>query len=364
MQPKRQYTLAVLTQSLDVTLRGDPSCLITGVAPIQRAEPGQLTFLNNPLYRRYLDSTRASVVVLSEADSALCNTNAVISRHPYYTYAKIAAYFEEKPASPGGIHPLASIGKDCMIDPSACIGPHVAIGNGVQIGPGAVIGAGCVIGDEVILGEGTHLDARVVIYHHVHIGKRGHLYSGVVIGADGFGFAPYQGAWHKVPQLGRVIIGDDVEIGANTTIDRGALEDTVIEDGVKLDNLIQIGHNVKIGAHTVIAGCTGIAGSTEIGKHCMIGGGSCINGHIRIGDRVIITGMTGVDKSLTEPGMYSSGVIGAMPSAAFRRQNARFFQLEKLMRRVKLLEKALHVLLPTAFQAETGRDEAESEPSS
>jgi len=215
------------------------------------------------------------------------------------------------------------IGKNCVIDKTAYIGPH------------------CVIGDDVEIGPHTRLDASVIVYDRVKIGARVHLSSGVVIGSDGFGFANEKGVWHEVPQLGSVIIGDDVSIGANTVIDRGALEDTVIETGVKLDNLIQVAHNVRIGAHTIIAGCVAIAGSTDIGSHCMIGGCTCFAGHISICDNVIITGMTAVTKSIHEPGMYSSGIVGAVPNLEFRKNNARFHRLENLMERVKTLESEL-----------------------
>ncbi len=198
-----------------------------------------------------------------------------------------------------------------------------------------------MIGDHVEIGEETQLDARVTIYHKVKIGKRTRIASGAVIGSDGFGFAKQKGVWHKVPQLGSVIIGDDVDIGANTTIDRGAVENTKIANGVKLDNLIQVGHNVMIGENTIIAGCVAIAGSTVIGKNCMIGGATCFAGHITICDNVMITGMTAVTKSIREPGIYSSGIVGAVSNLEFRKNNARFHRLEHLMQRVKNLESAL-----------------------
>ena len=324
-----KFTLAELTEGLAVTIQGDPNCVITGIAPIQGSQLGHISFLNNALYRKYLSSTKASAVILSAEDAVNCPVNAVISANPYYTYAKIAEYFVINTSSEIGIHP------------SAVIGANSVIGKRVKIGPYVKIGSGCVIGDDTEIGDYSELDANVSVYHSIKIGKRVRLASGAVIGADGFGFANEKGVWCKVPQLGSVHIGDDVDIGANTTIDRGAIENTIIEDGVKLDNLIQVAHNVKIGANTVIAGCVGIAGSVVIGKNCMIGGRSAISGHVMIADNVICTGGTGVSKSIPEAGIYSSGVVGAVPNHEFRKNNARFYRLESLMERVKALELAL-----------------------
>ncbi len=335
--------LSALVEGLEVHIRGNADCLITGVAPIQQAEAGRITFLTNANYKKYLTHTSASAVICSEADVLEDSaTTFVIAKNPYFTYAKIAEHFQGMQSVTPGIHPSAVIADGTFIDPSAAIGPHCVIGSGTSLGTGVVIGAGTVIGADVSIGEGSQIDARVTIYDRVKIGKRTRLASGVVLGADGFGFANQRGTWHKVPQLGSVIIGNDVDIGANTTIDRGAIEDTVIEDGVKLDNLIQIGHNVRIGAHTIIAGCVAIAGSTVIGKHCMVGGTSAFAGHIEVADQVIITGMTAVTKSIREPGMYSSGIVGAVPTPEFRKNNARFHRLENLMERVKKLESALN----------------------
>lgn len=337
----KSFTLKTLAEGLDVRIQGDDSVLITGVSPIQAAKAQHLTFLNNPLYKKHLSDTAAAAVICTEADASACQTTAVITNNPYYIYARMAEYFETKPGINHGIHGTAVIGDDAHIHPSACIGPRAVLGHHVVVGENVVIGPGCVVGDFVSIGDGSELAANVTLYHGVHLGKRVRLASGVVVGADGFGFANQKGRWTKVPQLGSVVLGDDVDVGANTTIDRGALEDTVIEEGVKLDNLIQVGHNVRIGAHTIIAGCVAIAGSTEIGKHCMIGGTSAFAGHISIADQVIITGMTAVTKSIREPGMYSSGIVGAVPTPEFRKNNARFHRLENLMERVKKLETAL-----------------------
>jgi len=336
-----QYKIADLIIGLDVTVKGDPDCLISGVSPIQQSQAGHVTFLTNSLYKKHLADTQASVVILAEADAADCPVNAIISRNPYYTYAKIAAFFADQPDTLVGIHPTAIIGENAQIDASVIISANCVIGSNVKIGPQVVIGAGCLISDDVEIGEATQLDAGVKIYHKIKIGKRTRIASGAVIGSDGFGFANQKGVWHKVPQLGSVEIGDDVDVGANTTIDRGAVENTIIENGVKLDNLIQVGHNAIIGSNTIIAGCVAIAGSTVIGKNCMIGGKSTFAGHITVCDNVMITGMTAVTKSIREPGIYSSGIVGAVPNKEFRKNNARFHRLENLMERVKTLETAL-----------------------
>lgn len=337
----KSFPLKTLVQDLGVRIQGDENQLITGVATIQQANASQLTFLNNPHYKKYLPDTRAAVVICTEEDAKEAKVTTVITSDPYFVYARVAAYFEKKASVLKGIHPTVVIGDDAAIDPTACIGPNVVLGHHVVIGPRVVIGAGSCIGDRVVIGEGSVIAPRVTLYHDVRLGKRVTLASGVVIGADGFGFANHQGQWHKVPQLGGVVLGDDVDVGANTTIDRGALEDTIIEDGVKLDNLIQVGHNVRIGAHTIIAGCVAIAGSTTIGKHCMVGGTTAFAGHLEVVDKVILTGMTAVTKSIREPGMYSSGIVGVVPTAEFRKNNARFHRLENLMDRVKKLEAAL-----------------------
>lgn len=338
MLAAKQYTLSELTSGLDVTIKGNPDCVITGVSPIQQSKLGHLTFLVNSLYKKYLPSTQASAVILTADEAELCPVNAIISRNPYFTYAKIAAYFDTKAQKSVGVHPSAVIGAACDIHASASIGANAVLGHNVKIGANVMIGANTSIGDGTVIGEDSIIDAGVTIYHHIEIGKRTHICAGAVIGADGFGFANQQGTWHKVPQLGAVIIGDDVDIGANTTIDRGAMDHTIIENGVKLDNLIQVAHNVRIGANTIIAGCVSIAGSTTIGKNCMIGGRTAFAGHLSLCDGVIATGNTMITKSINEPGMYSSGIVGAVPNQEFLKNNARFYRLENLMDRVKTLE--------------------------
>lgn len=340
-QQKTQFTLKDLIKGLDVTINGDPSCKVNGVSTIQQAQPGHITFLVNPVYKKYLPETKASAVILAAGDLDECPTNAIVARDPYFAYAKIAVLFHTRPHQEAGIHPSAVIGPDCKLDASVSIGPNAVLGRGVILDKNVTIGPGCCIGDDVEIGEGSKLDANVTLYYQVKIGKHVIISSGTVVGSDGFGIAKYQGVWHKVPQLGRVIIEDDVEIGANCAIDRGAIEDTVIEKGVKLDNLIQIGHNVRVGEGTAIAGCAAIAGSATVGKNCLIGGKAGVAGHITIADNVAITGASAITKTIREPGIYSSGVGGVVTNAEWRKNSARLHRLDTLMQRVKALEAIL-----------------------
>ena len=259
---------------------------------------------------------------------------------PYLGYARTAAILNPPLVTQGGIHPAASIAPGSTLHPSAAVGAGCVVEEGAAIGSQVVLGPGCYIGRGATIGDGSRLTANVTVCHGSVIGKRVQIQPGVVIGGDGFGLANDQGVWIKIPQLGRVVIGDDVEIGANTTIDRGALDDTVIEDGVKLDNQIQVAHNVRIGAHTVIAACTGISGSTRIGRRCVIGGGVGIVGHLEIADDVQITGMSFVHKSLPEAGVYSSGTP-LEPTQQWRKNFIRFHKLDDLVRRVRHLESLL-----------------------
>lgn len=341
----KHYTLAELTQGLDVTIRGDENCVIDGVGTIQDALPGRIAFLMNPLYKKHLPETKASAVILSADDAGDCKTNAVIARDPYYAYAKIAMFFLDKPLpSPGSVHPSAVVGEHCQIHPTASLGANCVIGNHVKLAANVIIGPGCVVGDFSEIGENTRLEANVTLYHKIMIGSRVLIASGTVIGSDGFGIAKHKGVWQKVPQLGRVMIEDDVEIGSNCSIDRGAIGDTLICKGAKLDNLIQVGHNVKIGENTAIAGCVGISGSTTIGSNCLIGGKAAFAGHITVTDNVVVTGRTDVSKSIREPGIYSSGVGGLVTNLEWRKSSARYHRLEQLFQRVKDLEAALQEL--------------------
>lgn len=332
-------TLGQIAERIGGELYGDEACVITGVATLQSAQPGDITFLSNPRYRKHLASTRASAVILSAKDKDECATAAVVVANPYVGYARVAAllYADREQVRVSGIHPMACVSADSRVHESASIGPHCVIEADVNIAANVSIGPGCFIGKGTVIGEGSRLLANVTLCHGVHIGKRVLIHPGAVIGSDGFGIANDNGVWLKVPQLGGVSIGDDVEVGANTTIDRGALEDTVIEDGVKLDNQIQVAHNVHIGAHTAIAGCVGIAGSARIGKRCTVGGGVGISGHLEIVDDVHITGMSFVTKSIKQPGLYSSG-IPVDTNQQWHKNTVRFRQLDEMARRLKVLE--------------------------
>jgi len=331
-------TLTEIAKRLECELHGDGSCVIEKVATLQNAQPGQITFLANSRYRRFLESTHAAAVILAPEDLDVCPVNALVSPNPYLVYARVAAMLNPPVPVAAGCHASAVIEADCNIDPRASIGANCYIGANVTIGADVVIGPNCVIGRDTVIGAATRLIANVSVGDGVRIGGRVLLQPGVVIGSDGFGYAQENGAWVKVPQLGSVIIGDDVEIGANTTIDRGALEDTVIEEGVILDNQIQIAHNVRIGAHTAIAGATAIAGSATIGKRCQIGGAVGIVGHLEIADDVYVTAMSLVTGNIRQAGLYSSGTPLA-ENREWRRNAARFNQLDEMARRLRALEK-------------------------
>ena len=331
------FAASELAQRFGLELRGEDRA-VHGVGTLSSATAEQLSFLANPRYRGQLGDTAAGVVVL-HADEADARTGtALIARDPYVAFAKIAALFERKPVRTAGIHPTAVVDASAQVDPAAHVGPHVSIGARSRIGAGASIGPGCVIGDDCEVGEGCELVARVTLVTRVRLGRRVLVHPGAVLGADGFGIAlarepGTEPHWIKVPQLGGVRVGDDCEIGANTTIDRGALEDTVLEHDVRLDNQIQVAHNVRVGAHTAMAGCVAVAGSTTIGRYCMIGGAAGIAGHLEICDRVVVTAMTLVTHSIREPGEYSSGTP-LMDSRSWRRNAVRFKQLDALARRV------------------------------
>lgn len=337
----KQYRLSELIVGLDVTIQGDPNCLISGVCTINQGKPGHITFLMNPLYKKYLPDTLAAAVILLQEDAKECPVNALICRDPYYTYAKIAAFFDDKPRQAPGIHPTAVIGNHCQIHPTASVGANCIINDYVSLAADVVIEPGCVIGAFSTLDEKSHLQANVTLYHKIKIGKRVVIGSGTVIGSDGFGIAKNKGVWHKVPQLGAVHIEDDVEIGANCAIDRGAIGDTVIERGVKLDNLIQVGHNVRIGEDTAIAANVGISGSTTIGKNCLIGGAAGFAGHLTIADNVAVTGGAAITRSIHAAGIYSSGVGGVVTNLEWRKNSARVNRLDHLVERVKILENTL-----------------------
>lgn len=344
-------TLGQLAEALGATLKGPEALQITGLATLQEAGPGQLSFLANPQYRKYLDNCQAGAVLLKAADAESFAGNALIVADPYQAYARISHLFDPKPKAVAGIHPSAVVAEDAQVDASASIGPFAVIESGARIGADVSIGAHCFIGARCVVGEGGWLAPRVTLYHDVTIGERVVIQSGAVIGGEGFGFANEKGVWRKIAQIGGVTIGDDVEIGVNTAVDRGALSDTRIGDGVKLDNQIQIAHNVQIGDHTAMAACVGISGSTRIGKHCMLAGGVGLVGHIDICDNVFVSGMTMVTRSITEPGSYSSGTA-MQPLADWRKSAARIRQLDDMAKRLQQLEKRVDTVtsggLPTS----------------
>ena len=327
----RSFAASELAQRFGLELRGEDRP-VNGVGTLATAGPEQLGFLANPRYRGQLAETGAGVVVLREADLDARVGSALLARDPYAAFARIAALFDPKPVRAPGIHPSAVVDASAVVDPGAHIGPLVVVGARSRIAAGTILGPGCVVGDDCEVGEGSELVARVTLVARVRLGKRVLVHPGAVLGADGFGIAMDHGQWLKVPQLGGVLVGDDCEIGANTTIDRGALEDTVLEQDVRLDNQIQVGHNVRIGAHTAMAGCSAVAGSATIGRHCLVGGGAGILGHLEVCDRVVVTAMSLVTHSIREPGEYSSGTP-LMDNRSWRRSAARFKQLDRIARR-------------------------------
>lgn len=331
-------SLGELAVRLGCELDGDPDTRVTGVATLQHARSGQLSFLANPAYRQALARTAATAVVLAPEDAGECPAAALIHPNPYASYARAAALLHPPPVFPPGVDPSAVVSPAAELHPEASIGPHVTVEEGAQVGRGVRLGPGCVVMRDSVIGAGSTLVARVTVGPGVRIGERCLLHPGAVLGADGFGIAQDGGRWLKVPQVGGVVIGDDVEIGANTTIDRGAIGDTVVEEGAKLDNQIQVAHNVRIGAHTAIAAMVGIAGSTRIGSHCMIAGQAGIGGHLEICDRVVLMGRAMVTHSIREPGMYGSG-IPVEEVREWRRGVARYRQLAKTVERLRRLER-------------------------
>jgi UDP-3-O-[3-hydroxymyristoyl] glucosamine N-acyltransferase len=340
MAKAEKYRLAEIVERFGGEVLGNPRTAISQVATLESAGSQHISFLSHPKYRKQLASTRAGAVILGRADSKLTELPRVVCDNPYVYFAKVSRLFNTPPSAKPGVHKTAVVERGVRIPASASIGAGAYIGRGVKLGRAVVIGPGCNIGDGVDIGAGSRLHARVTIYSACSLGERALVHSGAVIGADGFGIALLDdGRWYKIPQIGRVMIGNDVEIGANTCIDRGALDDTVIEDGVKLDNLIQIAHNVHIGAHTAIAGCTGIAGSTRIGNHCMIGGAASIVGHLDIADRVVILAGALVTSSIMQAGTY--GGHPAQDSRSWTHNMARLRRLDALNERVRRIEQQL-----------------------
>lgn len=324
---------------LSETARGTS---VSRLASLSVATSGDLSFLSGARHREAARSTRATAVVVSEAlAQALPGDVArLIVEDPYAHFATIARWFATRlePRPEAGIHPSASVDPSATIDEGAGIGPHCTVGPRAHVGAGAVLGAGCHVGQDCAIGEDTRLHPGVVVEHDCRVGARCVVHAGTVIGSDGFGFARHDGRWEKIPQLGAVVIGDDVEIGSNCSIDRGALEDTVIGDGVKIDNLVQIAHNVVIGEHSALAGCVGVAGSARIGRRCMIGGSAGILGHLEICDDVVVSAMSLVTRSIRKPGFYS-GVFPLMDNADWERAAATVRRLPQLRDRLRRLER-------------------------
>ncbi len=330
------YALADIAALLGGDVLGDAETRILRVAAIASAGTGDITFLANPKYRSELATCAASAVILRPEVANEFSGARIVTANPYAYYAKVVALLNPRAPVSGGIHPSATV--DSIVPASVSIGPNVVIGSGVTLGENVVIKAGCVIGNKVFIGQGTCLYPNVTIYHGCSIGRDCTLHSGTVIGADGFGFAPDGQLWVKIPQIGGVRIGDNVEIGANTTVDRGALEDTIVGDGCKIDNLVHIGHNCRIGNNSVLAGCTGVAGSTVLGEHCIVGGACMISGHLDIVAGTTISGATTVMKSILNPGVYTS-LFPLDTHEEWLRNASHIRRLSKLVERVSALEK-------------------------
>lgn len=333
-----KHRLADLSARFGLELRGDPDARIDGVGTLSGASGTQVTFLANRAYRKDLPETQAGAVILKADDAGACPTNCLVAADPYLAYARMATLFDPRPAGAPGIHPTAAIAESARLGRNLSIGAHAVIGDGCSIGDGCTIGPGSVIEDGCELGDGCRLYANVSLGYGVRLGRRVIVHPGAVIGADGFGIAFAGDHWEKVPQVGSVEIGDDCEIGANTCIDRGAIENTVLEEDVRLDNLCQIGHNVRIGAHTAFAGNSAVGGSTRIGRYCLFGGQTGVTGHIVIADRTTIAAKTAVLRSIDEPGQTWSATIAAQPIRAWQRNLARLLKLDELARRVRNME--------------------------
>ncbi|VGM95660.1 UDP-3-O-(3-hydroxymyristoyl)glucosamine N-acyltransferase [uncultured Avibacterium sp.] len=340
---QKSYSLKELAQQIGATIRGNANVLIDSIAPLDKAQSNQLTFISNIKFRDLLTQSQAGILVVSENDVEFCSpeSNLLIVKDPYVAYAVLAQYMDSTPKAAAGIAPSAVISASAKLGENVSIGANAVIEDEVELGDNVIIGAGCFIGKGAKIGANTQLWANVNIYHQVQIGEHCLIQSGAVIGSDGFGYANDKGRWIKIPQTGTVIIGNHVEIGACTCIDRGALDATVIEDNVIIDNLCQIAHNVHIGTGTAVAGGVIMAGSLKVGRYCLIGGASVINGHMEIADKVTVTGMGMVMRPITEPGVYSSG-IPLQPNKEWRKTAALTLDIDKMNKRLKAVEKKLN----------------------
>ncbi|HUP92077.1 MAG TPA: UDP-3-O-(3-hydroxymyristoyl)glucosamine N-acyltransferase [Solimonas sp.] len=341
------FKLSDLAEKFGLELKGEGATEIHGICTLAPGKPGRLGFLANPKYRSQLGQTLAGAVIVGARDVAALKTPALVAKDPYLAFARIGRLFDGGGRFEPGVHASAVVAPRARVAASAHLGPHVSVLEGAQVGEHVHVGAGSVIGRDAIVGDASFLDARVVIGERVRLGARCRINPGAVIGGRGFGLARAPQGWEEVPQLGSVLIGDDVEIGANSCVDRGAIEDTVIEDGVKIDNLVQIAHNVRIGAHTAIAGCAGIAGSSTVGARCMIGGAAVIGGHLTIADDVVILGRAMVTRSLTRKGVYGSG-LPVDEAREWRRTVARVKRLGRLEERLEQVEAHLKIAVRDA----------------
>jgi UDP-3-O-[3-hydroxymyristoyl] glucosamine N-acyltransferase len=339
----KQYSLSAIAQTLGGYVLGDETVSISRVASLANAKSNDICFISDAKYQKALVSCEASAFVLKERDADLTTLPRIIVDNPYAYFAKLSAFLNPPATVKLGVALSAVVDATATIPASCSVGPMVVIGENVVLGEHVVIGAGCVIENNVTIADNTRLEPQVVIKHDCEIGPNCHLFSGAVIGSDGFGYAEESGVWLKIPQVGRVVIHANVDIGANTTIDRGALDDTIIEEGVKLDNLIQIGHNCIIGAHTVIAGATGIAGSAKIGRHCKIGGAAMILGHLTIADHVTISPGSMITRSLTKADTYTA-LMPFQTHKAWLNTAAKIRHLDSLSAQIKNLEKELALL--------------------
>jgi UDP-3-O-[3-hydroxymyristoyl] glucosamine N-acyltransferase len=335
-----QYSLSDLSARFELELRGDGRCPIDGVGTLKSAAASQISFLANPAYKKELSGTSAGAVILKGDHAEICPVNCLVADDPYLAYARLAKLFDPRPAAPPGIHETAAVDPSAVIGKDVSIGPHVCIGARSEIGDGCTIGPGTVIDAECRLGAACLWYANVTLGFGVRLGQRVIIHPGAVIGADGFGIAFATDHWEKVPQLGSVVIGDDCEIGANTTIDRGAIDDTVLEEDVRVDNQVQIAHNCHVGAHTAIAGLAGLAGSARVGKYCLLAGGSGVAGHKEIADRVTIAAASIAFRSIDEPGTTWASFVPALPIRDWQRNLSHLRKLDGMARRIKDLEKA------------------------
>lgn len=333
----KQYALREIVQALGGVVVDDNGVLVQRVSSVANAKAGDITFINDTKYQKVLVTSAASAFILKQDYAHLTPNPKIVVENPYAYFAKVSAFLNPQAPSPVGIAASAVVHQSAQVSPTCSIGALVVIGENVVLGDGVVVGAGCVIENDVTIADGTCLEPHVVVKHHCEVGESCHFFSGAVIGSDGFGYAQEAGQWLKIPQVGRVVIHNNVDVGANSTIDRGALDDTIIHQGVKIDNLVQIGHNCIIGEHTVIAGCVGVAGSARIGKQCKIGGAAMVLGHLEIADGVTISPGSMITRSLTAADTYTA-LMPFQTHKAWLNTAAKIRHLDAYADKIKLLE--------------------------